>query len=115
MIQQLDTVVDRGVVRRRDDCPHCGSRFRDQMRDATRWQDADIEGVDTDGVQACLECLRQHLTGATRVTPDENGFATYLLTGRTTKCEGEVGRQFGIGDTADPVGTEQTVAAVEHQ
>ena len=111
--KQLDPVVLRRVVRGGDDGSHRGPRGCGQVADATAGQHANVDRVDPHGMEPGLERRREHLAGSPGVPADYDRAAPKVGARGPADGQGELGGQFGAGDTSNTVGAEDGLPIVE--
>src|SRR5581483_6001582 len=109
VVEELDAVVRRGVVRRADDrAGHEGVRAR-EVREAGRRDVPRETHVDADRAEPRRERSLEHAAAPPRVTADDDrvpAAAEHVARG-APEAQRELGRELEIRDAADAVGAEQ--------
>ena len=118
--EELDAVVGRRVVRRGDHHAEVGADAVDQERRRGGRDDAGVEHVDAGAREAGRDRGGEELAGDARVARDDGDRAAARRRGvrrrgalgehggsRLGEAQGQVSREFTVGQAPDPVGSEK--------
>ncbi len=109
MVEELDPVVGRRVVRRADHSAGDHVLGPCEVREARGRDMPDEPDVHAHGAEPGREGALEHAAGPPGVAPDDHRVARPAedVPGRPAEAQGELGREVEVRDPADAVGTEQ--------
>ena len=109
--EELDPVVLRCVMRRRDDHPPIGAQLTHEVRYGRRRDDPGQQRVGATGADARDERGLQQVAASARVTADDDASAPLVaeeVPRGLAEFECEFGRELGVGDPTHAVGSEKS-------
>ena len=112
-VEELDAVIFKCIMRRRDHDAGAGFHAADKMRDRRRRQNADLDNIAADSQDACADRVFEHIAGHSCIFANQNNRALHVpaedVCSRFTQMKGQFRSQFCVGHSSHSVCSEQSV------